>query len=84
MKTAADPRPLAARMRPRNLAEFVGQGHLLDPSGPIAAMLRSGKLHSMMFWGPPGSGKTTLARLLAEATHSVLQPLSAVNSGVRE
>ncbi|MHB1532655.1 replication-associated recombination protein A [Acidithiobacillus sp.] len=84
MKTAADPRPLAARMRPRNLAEFVGQGHLLDPSGPIAAMLRSGKLHSMLFWGPPGSGKTTLARLLAEATHSVLQPLSAVNSGVRE
>lgn len=85
MKTAAaDPRPLAARMRPRNLAEFVGQGQLLDPGGPIAAMLRSGKLHSMMFWGPPGSGKTTLARLLAEATHSVLQPLSAVNSGVRE
>ncbi|MHB0887893.1 replication-associated recombination protein A [Acidithiobacillus sp.] len=85
MKTAAaDPRPLAARMRPRNLAEFVGQGQLLDPGGPIAAMLRSGKLHSMLFWGPPGSGKTTLARLLAEATHSVLQPLSAVNSGVRE
>ncbi len=81
---AADPRPLAARMRPRTLADFVGQGHLLDPSGPIAAMLRSGKLHSMLFWGPPGSGKTTLARLLAEATHSVLQPLSAVNSGVRE
>lgn len=81
---AADPRPLAARMRPRTLADFVGQGHLLDPGGPIAAMLRSGKLHSMLFWGPPGSGKTTLARLLAEATHSVLQPLSAVNCGVRE
>lgn len=79
-----DPRPLAARMRPQSLDAYVGQSHLLGANGPLRAMLRSGHLHSMILWGPPGSGKTTLAQLLAKTTHGHFQILSAVNSGVKE
>ena len=59
------PRPLADRLRPRSIAEIVGQDHLLGPGGPIGRMIASGRLSSMVLWGPPGCGKTTLARLLA-------------------
>ena len=60
--------PLAARMRPRTAEEFRGQEHLLGPGRVLRAMLDRGEVGSMIFWGPPGSGKTTLARLLADAT----------------
>jgi putative ATPase len=71
-------------MRPRNLDEFVGQRHLLDDNGPVRAALRTGHLPSVLLWGPPGSGKTTLARLLAEALGARFVTLSAVASGVAE
>jgi len=71
-------------MRPRSLAEFVGQRRLLGPAGPIAAMLRRKSLHSLVFWGPPGVGKTTLAHLLAAEQGAQVLTLSAVDSGVRE
>ena len=78
------PRPLADRLRPGTLAEVVGQDHLLGPEGPIGRMVRAGKLGSIVLWGPPGSGKTTIARLLAEHTKLHFEPLSAVFSGVAD
>ncbi|MCC7016328.1 MAG: replication-associated recombination protein A [Rhodospirillales bacterium] len=78
------PRPLADRLRPKTLAEVVGQDHLLGPEGPIGRMVRAGKLGSIILWGPPGSGKTTIARLLAEHTNLHFEPLSAVFSGVAD
>lgn len=78
------PRPLADRLRPRTLSEVVGQDHLLGPDGPIGRMARSGKLGSIVLWGPPGTGKTTIARLLAEHTQLHFEPLSAVFSGVAD
>ena len=71
-------------MRPTNLAEFVGQGHLLGPGKLLTAMLASKKLRSVIFWGPPGSGKTTLAQLIAKAAHAAAVNLSAVTSGVKD
>jgi len=76
------PRPLADRLRPRRLEEIVGQQHLLAPDAPIGRMVASGHISSMILWGPPGCGKTTLARLLAEHTSLHFEPLSAVFSGV--
>lgn len=76
--------PLAERLRPRELSEFVGQGHLLDPGKPLARVAESGTLHSMLLWGPPGTGKTTLARLLAARTGARWVSLSAVLSGVKD
>ena len=76
--------PLAARMRPRDLAEFVGQEHLVGERGALSRMIDGGHLASMILWGPPGSGKTTLARLLAEAVEAPFATLSAVMSGVAD
>ncbi len=78
------PRPLADKLRPKSLAEVVGQGHLLDGEGPIARMMASGNLSSIILWGPPGTGKTTIAWLLADLTDMHFERLSAVFSGVAD
>ena len=77
-------RPLADRMRPATLDGYVGQAHLLGPGKPLRRAIESGRLHSMVFWGPPGTGKTTLARLLAGSSGYVFRTLSAVLAGVKE
>ena len=76
--------PLADRLRPRTLEEVVGQDHLLGPGGPIRRMVEGGRLASMILWGPPGTGKTTIARLLAKAAGYQYQQISAVFSGVAD
>ena len=81
---SAAPRPLADRLRPKRLADVVGQDHLLGPAGPIGRMVAARRLASMILWGPPGSGKTTIARLLAQVTRLHFEPLSAVFSGVAD
>jgi len=81
---AEAPRPLADRLRPTKLGEVVGQDHLVGPEGTLTRMLRSGRLQSMILWGPPGSGKTTVARLLADATRLEFEQLSAIFSGVQD
>ncbi|CAN5303136.1 replication-associated recombination protein A [soil metagenome] len=81
---ALDPRPLADRMRPRNLDEFVGQVHLLGAGKPLRRMVEGESLHSLIFWGPPGTGKTTLARLIASTCAARFIGLSAVMAGVKD
>lgn len=76
--------PLAARMRPRILQEFVGQDHLVGPNGALTRVVQPGYLPSILLWGPPGSGKTTLARLLAERAGGAWHQISAVTSGVAD
>ena len=78
------PRPLADRLRPVRIADIVGQDHLLGPEGPIARMLAAGQVSSMILWGPPGCGKTTLARLIADGVNLHFDLLSAVFSGVAD
>jgi putative ATPase len=81
---AEDTRPLAERLRPARLEDVLGQDHLLAPSGPIGKMLAARRLSSMVLWGPPGTGKTTIARLLAAAIDARFETLSAVASGVAD
>ncbi len=82
--TATAPRPLADRLRPTSLAEVVGQGHLVGPDGALTRILESRTLGSLILWGPPGTGKTTVARLLATATSLHFEQFSAVFSGVAD
>jgi putative ATPase len=77
-------RPLADRMRPRSLDDFFGQRHLLDEGKPLRRAIEQGRAHSMIFWGPPGTGKTTLARIIAASTDSHFIGLSAVMAGVKD
>ncbi|MDD1610953.1 MAG: replication-associated recombination protein A, partial [Methylococcaceae bacterium] len=77
-------KPLADRMRPRVLNDYVGQAHILKRGKPLYEAISSGRLHSMIFWGPPGTGKTTLARLIAQHADAQFLPLSAVLSGVKD
>jgi len=81
---AAVYRPLADRMRPRSLDAYVGQSHILGAGKPLRRAIEEGNLHSMVLWGPPGTGKTTLARMLAEQTHAEFITLSAVLAGVKD
>ena len=80
--TADGPRPLADRLRPKRLSEVIGQGHVLGPEGPLGAMLAAGSLSSLILWGPPGVGKTTIARLLATETELTFVQISAIFTGV--
>lgn len=76
--------PLAARLRPRSLDDVVGQRHLLSPGKPLRALIESDRLSSVIFWGPPGTGKTSLARLVASTTEKVFEELSAVTASVKD
>lgn len=76
--------PLAARMRPRSLDEIVGQRHLIGPGQPLRTLIESDRLFSVVLWGPPGTGKTTIARVVAGASERYFEPLSAVTAGVKD
>src|SRR6202161_282429 len=76
--------PLAERMRPRTLEEYVGQEHLLGPGKPLRLAIEHDEATSMIFWGPPGTGKTTLAKIIATLTHATFIEFSAVMSGIKE
>ena len=76
--------PLAARMRPKTFADYIGQAHIIGSGKPLRKALESGAAHSMILWGPPGTGKTTLAELIANYCHADVQRLSAVTSGIKE
>ena len=81
---AKDWRPLSDRMRPRRLEEFVGQSHVLAPGKPLYEAILAGQLHSLILWGPPGTGKTTLARLIAQRSQARFIALSAVQAGIKD
>lgn len=79
-----DFRPLAARMRPTTLAQYCGQSHLIGEGKPLRKAIEAGHIHSMIFWGPPGTGKTTLAEIIAQRINAEVERISAVTSGVKE
>ncbi|QDE31068.1 replication-associated recombination protein A [Shewanella polaris] len=81
---APDFRPLAARMRPRDISEYIGQAHLLGDGQPLRKALEANRAHSMLLWGPPGTGKTTLAELIAHYANAHVERISAVTSGVKD
>lgn len=81
---ATGPRPLADRLRPRSLDQVIGQDHILGPDGPLGAMIAAGELSSLILWGPPGVGKTTIAQLLADATDLAFEQISAIFTGVAD
>ncbi|WP_413720591.1 replication-associated recombination protein A [Silicimonas sp. MF1-12-2] len=83
-ETGSAPRPLADRLRPKTLDEVIGQDHILGPEAPLGSMLASGNLSSLVLWGPPGVGKTTIARLLADATDLSFVQISAIFTGVAD
>ena len=74
--------PLAAKMRPKTLADYVGQEHILGNNSPLAQAIAQGHCHSLIFWGPPGSGKTTLAEIIAQHANAEIERVSAVTSGI--
>ena len=76
--------PLAAKMRPKNLSEYVGQQHILGVDSPLSQAIEQGHCHSLIFWGPPGSGKTTLAEIIAQHANAEIERVSAVTSGIKE
>ena len=78
------PIPLAEQLRPQELGDVVGQRHLIGPAKPLTRMVERGQLFSMIFWGPPGSGKTTIAQALAKTCHMPFVSLSAIFSGVAD
>ncbi|HEX8931014.1 MAG TPA: AAA family ATPase, partial [Actinomycetota bacterium] len=80
----AETAPLAARMRPRNLDEFVGQAHVLGPDSALRALIEADELRSVILWGPAGTGKTSLAQIVARATRSHFEELSATSAGVKD
>ncbi len=82
--SAEGPRPLADRLRPQRLEDVVGQDHLVGPEGTLSRMVSAGRIPSLIFWGPPGTGKTTMARLLAGSTGLVFEQMSAIFSGVAD
>ena len=83
-ETSSSLQPLAERMRPRTLDEFIGQEKLLGPGKPLRLQIENDNITSMLFWGPPGCGKTTLARIIARLTKSEFVAFSAVTSGIKE
>jgi putative ATPase len=78
------PRPLADRLRPKRLEDVIGQDHIIGPDGPLTRMIEQGRLGSLILWGPPGTGKTTIARLLSDATGLYFEQMSAIFSGVQD
>src|SRR5262245_42411231 len=83
-KDAGERGPLADRMRPQRLDEYAGQKHLLAPGKPLRVSIEQDQLRSLILWGPPGTGKTTLARIIARMTRSDFVPFSAVTAGIKE